>query len=68
MQKDMRFDTDTEPEFCYVLVRAKSGHDSAIISGSTSPDRAVKSRLGNPLDAIGEIYRRYRKEAESNPY
>ena len=71
MQKDMRFDTDTEPEFCYVLVRAKSGHDSAIISGSpanTSQDRAVKSRLGNPLDAIGEIYRRYRKEAESNPY
>ena len=68
MQKDMRFDTDTEPEFCYVLVRAKSGHDSAIISGKTSNDRAVKSRLGNPLDAIGEIYRRYRKEAESNPY
>ena len=68
MQKDMRFDTDTEPEFCYVLVRAKSGHDSAIISEKASNDRAVKSRLGNPLDAIGEIYRRYRKEAESNPY
>lgn len=73
MQKDMTYDTDSEPEFCYVLLRVKPGHDSAITSPekrteSASNDRAVKSRLGNPLDAIGEIYRRYRKEAENNPY
>ena len=73
MQKDMKYDTDSEPEFCYVLLRVKTGHDSAISKpvtspANTSPDRAVKSRTGNPLDAIGEIYRRYRKEAEDNPY
>ena len=73
MQKDMKYDTDSDPEFCYVLLSMKSGHDSAITSGNkrpsvSSPDRAVKSRLGNPLDTIGEIYRRYRKEAEENPY
>lgn len=73
MQKDMKYDTDSETEFCYVLLRMKSGHDSAITSpnergNNTSNDRAVKSRTGNPLDTIGEIYRRYRKEAEENPY
>ena len=69
MQKDMKYDTDSDPEFCYVLLRMKSGHDTAIIRpDKTSPDRAVKSRTGNPIDAIGEIYRRYRKEAEENPY
>ena len=73
MQKDTKYDTDSEPEFCYVLLRMKSGHDSAIASpnerpGNLSNDRAVKSRTGNPLEAIGEIYRRYRKEAEDNPY
>ena len=72
MQKDTKYDTDSDPEFCYVLLRMKSGHDPAIIrpesEGNTSNDRAVKSRTGNPLDAIGEIYRRYRKEAENNPY
>ena len=69
MQKDMKYDTDSDPEFCYVLLRMKSGHDSAIIRPEkTSPDRAVKSRTGSPIDAISEIYRRYRKEAEENPY
>lgn len=73
MQKDTKYDTDSEPEFCYVLLRMKSGHDSAIASPNertqnASNDRAVKSRTGNPLEAIGEIYRRYRKEAEENPY
>ena len=73
MQKDTRYETDSEPEFCYVLLRMKSGNDSAIASPGTrtqnaSNDRAVKSRTGNPLEAIGEIYRRYRKEAEDNPY
>jgi len=73
MQKDTKYDTDSEPEFCYVLLRMKSGHDSAIASPNERPenlsnDRAVKSRTGNPLEAIGEIYRRYRKEAEENPY
>ncbi len=73
MQKDTKYDTDSEPEFCYVLLRMKSGHDSAISSPNertqnASNDRAVKSRTGNPLEAIGEIYRRYRKEAEENPY
>ena len=69
MQKDMKYDTDSDPEFCYVLLRMKSGHDSAIIRpDKTSPDRAVKSRTGSPIDAISEIYRRYRKEAEENPY
>ena len=67
MQKDMKYDTDSETEFCYVLLRMKSGHDSAITSPESN-DRAVKSRTGNPLDTIGEIYRRYRKEAEENPY
>ncbi len=67
MQKDTKYDTDSEAEFCYVLLRMKSGHDSAITSPE-SKDRAVKSRKGNPLDTIGEIYRRYRKEAEENPY
>ena len=64
---------DSEPEFCYVLLRMKSGHDPAIISPddrkeNTSNDRAVKDRLGSPIDTITEIYRRYRKEAEDNPY
>ena len=73
MQKDTKYDTDSEPEFCYVLLRMKSGNDTAIASPGTrtqnaSNDRAVKSRTGNPLEAIGEIYRRYRKEAEDNPY
>lgn len=68
MQKDTKYDTDSEPEFCYVLLRMKSGHDPAITSPNTSRDRAVKSRTGNPLETIGEIYRRYRKEAEENPY
>lgn len=73
MQKDTRYETDSEPEFCYVLLRMKSGNDSAISSPNERPenlsnDRAVKSRTGNPLEAIGEIYRRYRKEAEDNPY
>ncbi|MBQ6973145.1 MAG: hypothetical protein IJP86_12450 [Synergistaceae bacterium] len=72
MQKDMKYDTDSEPEFCYVLLRMKSGRDSAITKPETIPaasgDRAVKSRSGNPFEAIGEIYRRYRREAESNPY
>ena len=67
MQKDMKYDTDSDTEFCYVLLRMKSGHDSAITSPE-SKDRAVKSRTGNPLDTISEIYRRYRKEAEENPY
>ena len=67
MQKDTKYDTDSEPEFCYVLLRMRSGHDSAITSPE-SRDRAVKSRTGSPLDTIGEIYRRYRKEAEENPY
>ena len=30
MQKDMKYDTDSEPEFCYVLLRVKTGHDPAI--------------------------------------
>lgn len=73
MQKDTKYETDSEPEFCYVLLRMKSGNDSAIASPNVrtqnvSNDRAVKSRTGNPLEAIGEIYRRYRKEAEENPY
>lgn len=73
MQKDTRFDTDADAEFCYILLRMKSGHDSAISKPETSPatvsnDRAVKSRLGNPLDAISDIYKRYRREAENNPY
>ena len=67
MQKDTKYDTDSDAEFCYVLLRMKSGHDSAVKSPE-SKDRAVKSRTGNPLDTIGEIYRRYRKEAEENPY
>lgn len=56
---------DAETEFCYVLVRVKaqnSAHDPVI-----SSDKG-KLRLGNPIEAIGEIYRRYRKEAENNPY
>ena len=69
MQKDTKYDTDSDSEFCYVLLSMKSGHDSAIIRPErTSPDRGVKSRTGNPLETIGEIYRRYRKEAEDNPY
>ena len=73
MQKDMKYDTDSDPEFCYVLLRMKSGHDSAITKPAATPatvsnDRAVKSRLGNPLDAISDIYKRYRREAENNPY
>lgn len=69
MQKDMKYDTDSDPEFCYVLLRMKSGHDAVISRPEkTSPDRAVKSRLGNPLEAIGDIYKRYRREAEENPY
>ena len=73
MQKDTKYETDSEPEFCYVLLRMKSGHDTAITSTNSrtenlSNDRAVKSRTGNPLETIGEIYRRYRKEAEDNPY
>ena len=65
MQKDTKYDTDEEPEFCYVLLRMKAGQES----GQTlSRDRAVRHRLGNPVEAIGEIYRRYRKEAEDNPY
>lgn len=73
MQKDMKYDTDTEPEFCYVLLRVKSGHDTAITKPATTPanasnDRAVKSRSGNPLEAIGDIYRKYRRQAEDNPY
>lgn len=73
MQKDTKYDTDSESEFCYVLLRMKSGHDPAIISPddgkeNTSNDRAVKDRLGSPIDTITEIYRRYRKEAENNPY
>lgn len=69
MQKDTKYDTDSDSEFCYVLLSMKSGHDSAIIRPErTSPDRGVKSRTGNPLETIGEIYRRYRKEAEENPY
>ena len=73
MQQDTKYDTDSEPEFCYVLLRMNAGHDSAITSTNSrtenlSNDRAVKSRTGNPLETIGEIYRRYRKEAEDNPY
>lgn len=73
MQKDTKYDTDSESEFCYVLLRMKSGHDPAIISPddgkeNTSNDRAVKDRLGSPIDTITEIYRRYRREAENNPY
>ena len=75
MQKDTKYETDSEAEFCYVLLRMKSGHDTVITrpentntTNTTSNDRAVKSRTGNPFDAIGEIYRRYRNEAENNPY
>ena len=69
MQKDTTYDTDSDPEFCYVLLRMKAGHDSAIVSPENAcRDRGVKDRTGSPLDTIGEIYRRYRKEAENNPY
>ena len=65
MQSDTENDADSEPEFCYVLLRMKtSGHDRAI----TSHDKVVTSRLGNPVKAIDDIYRQYRKEAEDNPY
>lgn len=64
MQKDMKY-ADSEPEFCYVLLRMRASQET---EQALSRDRAVKSRLGNPIEAIGEIYRRYRREAEDNPY
>lgn len=57
MQRDTSRE-DSETEFCYVLLRMRA----------SGRDRAIKSRLGNPVEAISEIYRRYRQEAENNPY
>lgn len=57
MQRDTRND-DSDPEFCYVLLRMKAGHDPVINN----------SRTGNPMETIKDIYRRYRQEAENNPY
>ena len=67
MQKDtVNLDAEDDPEFCYVLLRVKGGHDQAIISDA--PRTSSIDRTGNPLDAIGELYRKFRREAESNPY
>ncbi|MBR1657595.1 MAG: hypothetical protein IJ697_03915 [Synergistaceae bacterium] len=64
MQRDAQ-NEDAETEFCYVLVRVRTKDSSEAPVINSKPKN---SRLGNPMEAIGEIYRRYRKEAEENPY
>ncbi|MBR0150849.1 MAG: hypothetical protein IJP89_05760 [Synergistaceae bacterium] len=70
MQKDSDdVDAESDTEFCYVLLSMKAGGPASRDKQITAPPRESRiKRNGNPLDIITDLYKKYRKEAEENPY